>query len=1295
MVFVSSDLPQEISVELFANLSEGNLLNGLISGELPVGEYIVSGDIIVDTDESLTLLPGTKLLFGGPFYFLVNGTLIAEGTEQDSIIFDSFNEGPNHWGGITFENASDESILDYISISGVNKSVTIFENENCIGNNIACRGAALSLISSSIAIKNATISNNVGGESVTWRRPDGIYIKNSSPMMENILLTGNTSNQSSNDTRCAMYINNETYSVPSAISITNLIIKNNEGYGLYFQGSRGVPDNVIMNNITIENNGSAGIWLTDLDININNISIKNNGFYGLLASGANCRDTTPDCEEYYCVTCSLNIENATITNNANMGVSIQSIEDVSIISANINGNQQEGLFLDATSAAYLNNVRIIGNNGTGILLNGTYHDYGSRSPVILENVFISGNSSMYYGGGIYSRRNSEIKLDNVIISNNHVTSTWGGGLFITDYSGSGNNRPSIIIKNSAIINNLTDYNGAAIYLKNAHASLINVTVAGNTTTNGYNSDPSYAQIVFDNIEFYGATLNIINSIISHGDAPLMTPPYVPELAEFFNIDYSIINCSTCADWVTGGGTVFYDQYISSDYVNDQYPFYVVVDPLFVDPDNGDYTLQINSPAIDMGTTDIDNDGTIDITEYSGLGPDLGAFEYGTVPGCSDENACNYTPEATMDIFCAYEYDCLGICGGGTFIDQCGNCGGNNTSCADCAGTPNGSAYIDNCGVCDADSTNDCEQDCEGYWGGSASLDVCDICSGSNIQLVECIDGSCGLDQEICETNICEDCFNGNSQCCDLYWYTEGYTCNHLIENWGWDCSTCNCLGDNFICGDNVCDLSENNNNCPADCDFPCGDLVCESNEDIDNCPYDCAFDDFIICGDGVCVAGEYDCEYDCTDCYASWIADGYCDPINNNAQCNWDGGDCCPCTSEDSTFSCSGYGGDCDDCLIDGDPAFTCSDECSDFEPPEESNCDLCENDYTNMGSECCDTAWEEYGYNCFYLENVVGWDCSGCACSGDSGELSFVVFSGGFGGAVFDGNTYTNPTGAEPWAGFANEDTDLYPFSFADGGEITFTGATAGTDADVYFRFEYNPYPDTEPSFNTASVTVSGTAEASYSVEIPAQDAANTYSSFILYVTTLDAPVTLTNIAVAGNSYDGGNGELDFCSDDYCDAPNDCCGACGGSVDSDCDGERFTFTNTNIKNIPLSVKYASNNNHSDAKKVRHIKEIQTPLVKDGNRNGCGYVGPDIGCDGQCFTESWEDVCGEACGDGSTCAQQGDMNGDGLINVLDVVALVENILSAVEYNPAGDLIEDAVLNVLDIVALVNIILGGG
>ena len=124
------------------------------------------------------------------------------------------------------------------------------------------------------------------------------------------------------------------------------------------------------------------------------------------------------------------------------------------------------------------------------------------------------------------------------------------------------------------------------------------------------------------------------------------------------------------------------------------------------------------------------------------------------------------------------------------------------------------------------------------------------------------------------------------------------------------------------------------------------------------------------------------------------------------------------------------------------------------------------------------------------------------------------VVFTGVFGGTSIDGNTYLNPTGSETWGGFANEDVSLYPLSFSDAGEITFTGATAGTDADVYFRFEYNPYPDTEPSFNTVAVTVSGTVETAYTVAIPSQGD-NTFSSFLFYVTTLDSPVTLTNVTL------------------------------------------------------------------------------------------------------------------------------------------------------------------------------------
>ena len=48
-----------------------------------------------------------------------------------------------------------------------------------------------------------------------------------------------------------------------------------------------------------------------------------------------------------------------------------------------------------------------------------------------------------------------------------------------------------------------------------------------------------------------------------------------------------------------------------------------------------------------------------------------------------------------------------------------------------------------------------------------------------------------------------------------------------------------------------------------------------------------------------------------------------------------------------------------------------------------------------------------------------------------------------------------------------------LLSLTFGEGGSITFSGYTDGSSTDVYFKFEKNPYPDTEPSFNTVSVTL------------------------------------------------------------------------------------------------------------------------------------------------------------------------------------------------------------------------------
>ena len=51
----------------------------------------------------------------------------------------------------------------------------------------------------------------------------------------------------------------------------------------------------------------------------------------------------------------------------------------------------------------------------------------------------------------------------------------------------------------------------------------------------------------------------------------------------------------------------------------------------------------------------------------------------------------------------------------------------------------------------------------------------------------------------------------------------------------------------------------------------------------------------------------------------------------------------------------------------------------------------------------------------------------------------------------------------------------------------------------------------------------------------------------------------------------------------------------------------------------------------------------------------------------------------------------GDINSDGVVNILDVVLLVNMVLDS-DYNPSADLNNDGVINILDVVALVNVIL---
>lgn len=149
------------------------------------------------------------------------------------------------------------------------------------------------------------------------------------------------------------------------------------------------------------------------------------------------------------------------------------------------------------------------------------------------------------------------------------------------------------------------------------------------------------------------------------------------------------------------------------------------------------------------------------------------------------------------------------------------------------------------------------------------------------------------------------------------------------------------------------------------------------------------------------------------------------------------------------------------------------------------------------------------------------------------------------------DTNTYNHETGPFKYGGFSHDDTvsiaagnlGAYPLTFAEDGKITFNGSVpGGGDNEVWFKFEYNPYPDVNPNFESTRVTVSGDETAAYEVTVPKQAADQTFSSWLMYITENAPPVTLTDITlyadkkpeyycgVKDGGVEGGGGQADFC---------------------------------------------------------------------------------------------------------------------------------------------------------------------
>jgi Right handed beta helix region/Periplasmic copper-binding protein (NosD) len=212
------------------------------------GPYVVIGTITVNTGVTLTIEPGTVIKFGPNAGMNVNGTLIAQGTSENIIIFTSYKDdkyggdtnldsrvthpAPGDWTGLTFRKGSDGSILKHCNIeyAGSNGAVYIYQ-------------------------ASPTISNST----IRYSSDYGIYSQGGSPN-----LSGNTL---TNNGKYAIYV------AGGSAAITGNDFSQNSSYDIYYNGT---TEGNISNNSTI--NGIYVSSTTALENYSNNGISYNNNF---------------------------------------------------------------------------------------------------------------------------------------------------------------------------------------------------------------------------------------------------------------------------------------------------------------------------------------------------------------------------------------------------------------------------------------------------------------------------------------------------------------------------------------------------------------------------------------------------------------------------------------------------------------------------------------------------------------------------------------------------------------------------------------------------------------------------------------------------------------------------------------------------------------------------------------------------------------------------------------------------------------------------------------------------------
>ncbi len=194
---------------------------------------LINCNITIPSDKTLEIRPGTKIIFQGKYKIVVKGTILANGTKNDSIHFTTTSKDQN-WQGIWFDQISqinDSSILSYCVFErgyGENETgvLQIIESsklkvENCLfynnykcieleNSNIAINSNVFKYNNHNCIVPSANASPVICGNTFMNNALNCIELKNSSPLLiiNNLFVNNNTAIKKSGGYQPDIVINN-------------------------------------------------------------------------------------------------------------------------------------------------------------------------------------------------------------------------------------------------------------------------------------------------------------------------------------------------------------------------------------------------------------------------------------------------------------------------------------------------------------------------------------------------------------------------------------------------------------------------------------------------------------------------------------------------------------------------------------------------------------------------------------------------------------------------------------------------------------------------------------------------------------------------------------------------------------------------------------------------------------------------------------------------------------------------------------------------------------------------------